>query len=151
MRTSRKNKQKMYFANYDSATTLYERDSEGNIIYETYTDSDGTVYTYAKELGVSTAGYHDAQEMYANISMSGGDAQAREYGMDVSQYSAIIICSVGAYDIDEKSLIWFKNEVGYKDAEQTEIDPKTADYRVIKVSPSLNYVKYILQRNVTDA
>lgn len=140
----------MLFANYKDAEPIYEKDEDGNIIYETYYDTDGTEYTYPVEIGLSQVGYTSPQKMKGNIVFSGGETEAKEFGLDASDYTAILICPKDAYDINETSLIWFKNEVGYKDIEHTEIEPNTADFRVVKCSPSLNYDKYALRKVINN-
>lgn len=150
MRTMQRNKVKFLYSNYNESETIYELDTDGNVIYDSYTDTDGTVYNYPKEIGSTSPGYTSPKKMYANISMSGGEAEAREFGLDVSQYSAILICEKNKYNIDETSIIWYKNSVEYKDAEETEIEPNSADYRVVKVSESINYVRYVLQKVINN-
>lgn len=150
MRTMRKNKQKMFYSNYTDGSPIYDYNSDGTIKYEEYTDSDGTVYRYPIELGQTSPGYSEPKEMFANITLSGGEAEAREFGLDISQYSAVLVCDKNTYDISETSLIWFENAIAYKSIGSTEIEPNSADYRVVKVSPSLNYVKYILQKVINN-
>ena len=80
--------------------------------------------------------------------MSGGEAEAQEYGLSISDYNAILVCQKGYVPITEGSLIWFKSEVMYKDIDKTILEPNSADYTVIKVSESLSFVKYILKARV---
>ena len=89
--------------------------------------------------------YSDPIEFLANFSMSGGDAQAVEFGVDLSQYDATITTQKGLIPITETSLIWFESEPIFKDGR---VDPKSADYKVVKLNPTLNFDKYILKRLV---
>lgn len=144
MRTLKRNKQKMFYSLQGEEVPIYEMDSEGNIIY--YEDSDGN--RIPLETGEYEIGYSEPVEFYSNVSMSGGEAEAQEYGLSVSDYNAILVCQKGYVPITEGSLIWIESEVGYKDIDKTILEPNSADYKVIKVSKSLSFVKYILKARV---
>lgn len=133
MRTQNKNKQKLKYANIVGETPVYTE----------YTEVDGTVVKL--ETGEYEIGYSEPISFLGNIAMSGGEAEAQEFGLSIADYNATILCSKGAFPITEGSLIWFKSDVGYKYVDNTGIDQKTADYEVIKVSESLNIVKYVLK------
>lgn len=150
MRTLQRNKTTMFYSKWLGSQPIYERDSDGNIIYETYVDSDGTEYTYPKEIGIDDNAYSIPQKIEVNIVFSGGEAEAKEFGLDLSDYHAVIICEKDEYDIDETTLIWLENAIVYKDIDKTIIEPNSADFMVVKKSPSLNYSKYALRRKVTD-
>lgn len=144
MRTLKRNKQKMFYSLQGEEVPIYEMDSEGNIIY--YEDSDGN--RIPLETGEYEIGYSEPVEFYSNVSMSGGEAEAQEYGLSVSDYNAILVCQKGYVPITEGSLIWIESEVGYKDIDETILEPNSADYKVIKASKSLSFVKYILKARV---
>lgn len=144
MRTLKRNKQKMFYSLQGEEVPIYEMDSEGNIIY--YEDSDGN--RIPLETGEYEIGYSEPVEFYSNVSMSGGEAEAQEYGLSVSDYNAILVCQKGYVPITEGSLIWIESEVGYKDIDETILEPNSADYKVIKVSKSISFVKYILKARV---
>lgn len=156
MRTLRRNQQSMYYALQIGEVPIYNRDENGEIIYEHYEDSDGNIIYYLdengnkipSETGEYESGYSEPHEFFGNIAMSGGEAEAVEYGIDVSAYDATLVMEKGVLPIDETSLIWFESEVGYTDASMTHADGHTADYKVLAVKPSLNFVKYILGRIV---
>lgn len=153
MRTLRKNQQSMYYSLQIGEVPIYNRDENGEIIYEHYEDSDGNIIYYEdengnripSETGEYEIGYSDPISFFASIAMSGGEAEAQEYGLSVSDYNATLLCQKGAYPIVEGSLIWTKSGVGYKDTNNDIVDGNTADYSVIKVSESLNFVKYVLK------
>ena len=133
MRTLKKNKQKLKYASI-----------VGNVpIYTEYTEVDGTVILL--ETGEYEIGYSLPIDFEGNIAMSGGEAEAQEFGLSLADYNATVVVPRGAIGVKEGSLIWFKSEVGYKYADQSQIDAKTADYEVIKVSESLNVTKYVLK------
>lgn len=134
MRTLKKNKQKMYYANQDRIVP----------IYETYIDDDGNEYQL--DTGETKLVYGDPVEFNGNISMSGGEAEAVEYGLNLADYSAILVMDKNTLPITETSLIW-QNTEPKKDADGN-TDEYSADYRIVKISPSLNIDKFILQKVV---
>lgn len=140
MRTLAKNKQKMYYALLNVEVSIYQKDADGNIMYDT--DSDGNKIPL--ETGETELGYGEPTEFLGNIALSGGESEAVEYGIDVSAYDATLIVDKHAIPLSETSLIWFESEVGYKDTEKTIVDANSADYKVLEVKPSLNVSKYIL-------
>lgn len=144
MRMQTKNKQKMYYALLDKEIPIYERDSNGNIIY--YTDADGNKIPLEK--GEHELGYSEPIEFFGNIALSGGESKEVEYGIDVSAYDATLIVDKNAIPLSETSLIWFESAVGHKDTDKTIVDPNSADYKVLEVKHSLNVSKYILGKTV---
>lgn len=141
MRMSNKNKQKMYYANQDKEVPIYEY----------YEDSDGN--TYPLDTGETKFVYEEPKEFDGNIAMSGGESEAVEFGVSVGDYEAVLLLSKGAKDkegnviiLKETSIIWFETEP-QRDAEGNP-DEFSADYRVIKPSPSLNTVRYVLKKVV---
>lgn len=131
----------MKYALQNAEIPIYQTDEDGNILY--YEDSEGNKIPL--ETGETEIGYSKPVDFMSSLAMSGGEAEAQEYGLSVSDYNATLLCQKGAYPIVEGSLIWTKSEVGYKDTNNEIIDPISADYEVIKVSESLNFVKYVLK------
>ena len=134
MRTLLKNNQKMYYALQDKVVP----------IYEIYTDEDGNEYQI--DTGERKTVYSDAVQFLGNITMSGGEAEAREFGLNLADYEAILVVAKNTLPLTETSLIWLNSEPK-KDAENY-TDEFSADFRIVKISPSLNYDKYVLQRIV---
>lgn len=141
MRTLKKNTQKMYYANQDREVP----------IMETYYDDEGNAYEY--DTGETKLVYGEPKEFDGNIAMSGGEAEAVEFGISTSDYEAVLLLSKGEKDkegnviaLKETSLVWF--ETGPQKDENGYTDEFSADYRVIKPSPSLNTVRYVLKKVV---
>lgn len=134
MRTLNKNKQKLFYANQDRIVPIYEyyEDEEGNLI--------------PLDTGETKLVYGEPVEFNGNIAMSGGEVEAQEFGLSQADYSAILITSKNTLPITETSLIWFETEP------QTDIDGNTdeysADYKIVKISPSINVDKFILSKVV---
>ena len=124
MRCLLKNKQKMYYALYIEST---ETTTGKTIII------DGE--SVEVEYGSTSQEYTAPVEFKGNIAFTGGDVYETEYGIDKSKYSAVLVMNKGEIPIDEHSLIWY----------DTPPDGK-ADFKVVKVVPSLNVDKYLLQR-----
>lgn len=134
MRTLRKNKQKMYYANQDREVP----------ITETYYDDEGNAYEL--DTGETELVYGEPIEFKGNIAMSGGESEAVEFGLDLSQYEAVLLVGKNTLPIDETSRIWHTSEPTKDDKGYT--DEYSADYRIVKISPSLNFDKYVLQKVV---
>ena len=143
MRTLDKNKQTMYYALLDKEVPVYEIDENGEILYVEIDEERIPV-----ETGDTKLGYGESTKLLGNIAMSGGEMEAREFGLSPEDYNAIVVCRINEYPIKEGTLIWHENKVGYEDVDKTIVDADTADYIVIKVHKSLNTVKYILKARV---
>ena len=145
MRTQRRNQQKMYYALYDKEIPIYATDEEGNIIYDSYTTEEGETITYPIEVE-RVSGYSDAVPFKGNIAMSGGEAEAVEFGLSTADYEAVLVMDKDEIPIVEGSKIWHTTEPK-KNADGT-TDEFSADYFVVKYSPSINVDKYVLQKVV---
>lgn len=135
MRTLNKNTQKMYYANQDRIVPIYEyyEDEEGNLIP---LDTGDTKLVYGEPI-----------EFKGNIAMSSsGEVEIQEFGLSQADYSAILVVDKDYIPLTETSLIWFENKPK-KDIDGN-TDEFSADYRIVKISPSLNVAKYALQKVV---
>ena len=139
MRNLKKNKQTMYYALLNKTQPVYERDELGNIIY---IEIDGVQVPV--ETGDTELVYSKPVKFKGNISTSGGESKETEYGIDSTDYDAVLMMMKNDLPITETSIIWHTSNIGYKDADKTIIDDKSADYVVKKRSPSLNQFKYLL-------
>jgi hypothetical protein len=119
---------------------VYERDSDGNIRTITVDGEQVPVPTGEKEIL-----YTKPVEFSSGVAMGGGDAEAKGYGLSVTDYNATCVCPKNAYPIAEGALIWDKSEIVYKDAEKTIPEPTSADYMVIKPLDSKNFTQYVLK------
>lgn len=143
MRLLRKNMQPMKYSLQDGRVPIYERDENGDIVY---IEVDGQKVPV--ETGEYETGYSAPVDFMGNISMSGGEAEAKEFGMDIGDFDAVIVLEKDAVPLTETSIIWHTSPVKYKDEQNTIVDSKSADYAVKRVSPSLNFTKVLLQRIV---
>lgn len=143
MRLLRKNMQPMKYSLQDGRVPIYERDENGDIVYIEVEGKKVPV-----ETGEYETGYSSPVDFVGNISMSGGEAEAKEFGMDIGDFDAVIVLEKDAVPLTETSIIWHASPVKYKDEQNTIVDSKSADYAVKRVSPSLNFTKVLLQRIV---
>jgi hypothetical protein len=130
----------MYYSLQDGEKPVYQTDSEGNI---KYIEVDGVEIPI--ETGEVEIAYTLPAEFFANMAMSGGEAEAKEYGLTTADYDCTLLCERNAYPLKEGSLVWIKSEIVFKDEDENIINPASADYTVMKCSESLNYVKYLLK------
>ena len=142
MRTLRRNKQAMKYSIKGERQPIYELDEFGNMIVEKV-DDEGNVYY--RETGSYTSNWSNPTVFYGNIAMSGGEAEAQEFGLSVADYNAVISMAKDEVPLTLGALIWLNSEVLYKDEENINLDETSADFTVIKASESINEVKYILK------
>lgn len=147
MRTLRKNqvplKYSLQIAEIPEFETIY------------YEDDDGNQYPIdIKPTGKTEVVYSKPADFMASISMSGGEAEAVEYGLSTADFQAVIVTPLNTVPLKEGALIWHTSEPQLKHIE-VEIDDivlngdyavkTSADFIVMKKSPSLNVDKYILE------
>ena len=111
---------------------------------ETITDNDGNVL----DTGESRKAYSSPINFKANIVQSGnGQAEMYEFGLNLADFNAIIVVGKDTLPIKEGSLIWEDSEPvivgGYA-------KKSSADYIVVKHSPTPSVDKFVLRRLVTS-
>lgn len=149
MRTLRRNQQKIKYALQIGEFPIFETDDDGAVKY----DGETPLQTGKFEIA-----YSEPVPFLASISMSGGEAEAVEYGLSTADYSAVMITEKNAVPLTEGAIIWHTSKSEYKyGGEEISItvnnkpikskfvERTSADYIVMKKSPSLNFDKYILQ------
>lgn len=138
MRRQIRNQQKMWYSLLEENAVVYERDKDGNIIYDTMKDGTKVPRTTGRRKDM----YSAPVEFWGNISASGGVAESQPYGMDLSDYDAILYSPKGRLPLTETSRIWYKTTPVLKNGE---VDPNSADYKVCRVPPALDEVRYLLK------
>ncbi len=146
MRTLRRNKQTIKYANLVGSTPIYVLNESGNRVVD-YVDGEGV--TYYLQTGDFQITYTDPVSASTNISFSGGEVQTQEFGVDVSAYDATLVYLLGEFPISETSLIWYQSTPTFiGTGDNRHVDPKSADYKVLSVKPSLNFTKVLLGKLV---
>ena len=139
MRQLNQNKQTLIYANYIGSIPVYDYDEEGNIIT---TDVDGeSVPVIVSHID----GYSEPTEFKANISFNSGETDLSEYGLNTSDYNAIISADKGKLPFDERTLIWHKAKPQY---DGKNVKPESAEYKVVAIKTSLNEERFILKKRV---
>ena len=141
MRNLKKNKRKMFYANYIAEEPVYAKDAYGNIIT---TDVDGVDVPVIDSY---KSGYSLIEEFWANISFNSGETKITEFGLSDSAYNAIISADKGTLPFDERTLIWLE-EPDYQG--NSGAISESADYRVVAIKTSLNEERFILKKRVED-
>lgn len=144
------NKQDMKYSLQGQTVTIYERDDEGNILYEGYTDTEGNFIPYLDDEGnkipkvlEEKTGFSEPVDFKANISFSGGEAQSKEYGFDTADFDAILLTDRNTLPIQKGDLIWLDSKPTYTD--DSLVDETSADFTIVGIKPALYSVKYMLK------
>lgn len=154
MRHPRKNMIPLKYALFLKDTPIYETDEDGNVKY--YEDSEGN--RYPLDTGEKELTYYDAVPFLCSFAMSGGEAEAVEYGLSTADYEAKLSYAKGNFPIKEGSLIWKNSEVKYRYGgnemefdvggeivKTKSTDPISSDYMVLKLVESKNEIVAILK------
>lgn len=137
MRSLKKNMQKLYYSLYLEQITIYEKDNDGNIIYD---EIDGERYP---RIIAERAGYNKPVFFDANVSAGKGTAQEDVFGKDID-FTRTISTTDLTLPIDELSIVWIESEPKY--LEDGTVDPNSADYKVAtKPARSLNQLMIALK------
>lgn len=144
------NKQSMKYSLQGATITIYEKDDEGNILYEGYTDSDGNFIPYLDDNGdkipkvlEEKIGFSEPVDFKASITFSGGEAQSQEYGFDTTDFDAVLLTNKKKYPFEKGTLIWLDSEPTYRD--DGLVDETSADFTIAGIKPALYSTKYVLK------
>ena len=144
MRTLNKNTTQMWYALHRDSEPIYKLDEHGNKIV-VYTDESTTPPTaYYEKVGTTEEGYTSPVSFCGNIAYSAsGEAETTEFGISTAEYEADVTVSKDLLPIDETSLIWTHEPQVDESGYAVESD---ADFKVVKVRPSLNQTRYLLAK-----
>ena len=144
MRTLGKNKTQMWYALHRESEDIYKLDEHGNKIIVYVDESTVPPTVYYEKVGHTKEGYSAPVEFFGNIAFNkSGEAETTEYGVSLAEYEATVTVSKDYLPIDETSLIWTHEPLMDGDGYAIKSD---ADFRVLKISPSLNVTKYLLAK-----
>ena len=132
MRTLQRNKQDLFYAVYLGKLQKQKIDKDGNVI----------------KTGEKKDTYGEPVSFQGNIALSGGESEAAEFGLDVSDYDAKIVLEKNLYPIKEGYLVWDESIPEVDDDGHSLIT--SADYRVVKKVPSINGERYVLKALVNE-
>ena len=147
MRCLKKNKQKLYYALLIGTEPEYKLDEHGEKIVD-YVDEETGEVMYVTT-GTNKPVYGEPVEFQGNIALAGSDLLRQEFGISDEHYEAVLVLNKGEIPITETSLIWYQTEPGVRAVENEYLaDDSTADYRILRIVPSLNNDRYILAKVV---
>lgn len=128
MRTLRQNKQRMYYS---------------NIVTEEPLRFDGFDTNY--DFGHDEIKFTTPTMFYANIGNTGNSvATPFEFGLNEADDRMMICTEHNKFPLEVGSIIWETSEIRYK--QDGSPDETSADYRVVKIRPSLNSDRYIVRK-----
>lgn len=124
MRTARRIKQKMYYSLQGTSTETYERDSEGNIIY----DIIGGTYV-PRTTGEPMQSYGEPVEFFNSISGQLTEDEMRAFGGEKIGIAKMTYHK-NEFPFKTGTLIWKDSEIQYSEGTIVE---ESADYVVLGV------------------
>lgn len=143
MRTAWKVRQSMYYALKGEPQPIYERDSEGNIIYLIIGGE-----SVPKESGETTNGIEEPVPFKNSIGSSLSQAEIEAYGVQ-GRTLASMTYPREKYPFKVGTLIWQNSEVGRLDS--GEVDEDTADYVIAGINESgQHFWRAILRSNARN-
>ena len=125
MRTARRKKQKMFYSNFTKEIPIYEKDSEGNVIYREMPDGTSIPLT----TGEPIQGYEDPHEFFNSITATLTEDEIQAFGGEKKAVAKITFHK-GEFPFVTGTLIWKNSAVKYEDEV---VDAKSADYRVVGI------------------
>lgn len=125
MRTARRKTQKMFYSNLDKEIPIYNKDSQGNIIYVDMPDGQSV----PSKTGETKQGYGDPVEFYNSISGTLTEDELQAFGGE-KRAVAKMTYRKADFPFSIGTLIWKDSEVKYIGSE---IDENSADYRVMGI------------------
>lgn len=149
------NKQEMRYSKQGERVTIYKRDENGNIVYESYKDlASGSVIYYTDEDGDKIpkilgekVGFSEPTYFYANISNKLSEVLVKEFGIDDSSTYVQIVTDKGELPIKAGDVVWKQSDPTY--TEDGLVDEKSADYVCKGVADEgLTVDLFLLQKNV---
>lgn len=147
MRVMTRNKQKIKYAELLGVEPVYELDENGNRKVD-FVDDQGV--THYVTTGEDVYFYENPHEEDINIALSGGEVSFDEFGVNPTDYDATLVYELNKFPITETCLVWYQTEPRYIGENlERRVDPDSADYRVVKVIPSLNQTKVLLSKLIT--
>lgn len=150
---SLKNKQNLRYANLTNAVPKYLYENGEIVTTEVDGESVPVVCGYLDSV------YENPVSFLANITPIGSESYARHntaiaraYGIDVSEYEALIVLKAGEYPLHEATYVWHASEPKYVNigGSQSVVDVSSADYKVERVATSKNVMLAMLRRTNHD-
>lgn len=140
MRLQRKNKKWITYSLFDRIEPVYKHDDNGNVVMAVIDGDQVPVEIGQREL------YTQPKRKLVSFSTGGKSAIKEEYGIDDTDWNAMVMVELGKLYLDTQSIVWRNNSVTYR--EDGSVDPNSAEYKVVRVLPSNTVQRYLLQKVV---
>ena len=141
MRIQRRDLRHLYYAyQTNGRVPVYVTDDNGNIIFDNVDGVD-----VPRQTGTFTQEYSKPIPFDGFITWDVSEAQARSFGLALGSYSAVLTVMKDQIDLEETGIIFWSTT---PDVTQPANDAD-ADFRIGGVQPSINFTRYVLQRNTT--
>lgn len=145
MRTSERDKQKMFYSLLEDTKPIYVLDSNGNKIVD-YVDEDGNIFY--RETGDFRATYTEPIEFWASISSNLNEMHCREFGVDQSSIYAQLCVAKDYVPLAFGAKIWKDSDIVWEDEEAKIPNADSSDYTVKGLLDEyLNFDWFLLSRN----
>lgn len=145
MRTSERDKQKMFYSLLEGTFPIYELDEDGNKIVD-YTDEEGNIFY--RETGDYRATYSEPIEFWASISSNLNEMHCREFGVDQSSIYAQLCVAKDYVPLGFGAKIWKDSEIIWEDKAARIPNADSSDYTVKGLLDEyLNFDWFLLARN----
>lgn len=136
----------MWYSLYGATIPVYERDEDGNIVYQMI---DGEMIP--SETGTYETSYGKPVEFKANIHSELSEMHLKSYGVDQSSIYSEICVKKGELPLKIGTVIWRESEIIYEDEEKTIPKQSSADYTVKGImTEGLTEDYFLLQRNSAE-
>ena len=146
-RTARNNKQNMYYSLYSGTVPVYEKDTQGNVIYIVVDGEQVPV-----EAGTQEAQYSEPVPFTANISSNLNEMHVRAWGVDQSAIYSEIVCQKDELPLEVGTIIWRQSPIVYDDVINNIPRQSSADYTVVGTrTEGLTEDWFLLQKNSSDS
>lgn len=143
MRVPRRIKQKMYYSLLIGKEPIYERDDLGRIVYQIIAGERIPI-----ETGESLDKYSEPVEFFNSISGELTEDELKAFGT-VNNATSKITYKRDQYPFRTGTIIWKQSEI--KRNASNEVDPTSADYRVVGIMNEGQYFwKALLQVNTHE-
>lgn len=146
MRLPKRDKQNMYYSNFVETQKEYQRDENGDIIYE---DVDGVETPV--ETGIEKQVFETPTQFRASISSNLNEMHIKSWGADQSSIYSEIVCPKGYLPLKIGAIIWRTSEIEWEDENHTIPKASSSDYTVCGLmDEGLTEDMFLLKRNSSD-
>lgn len=146
MRLPKRDKQNMYYSNFIETHKEYQRDENGDIIYE---EIDGVETPV--ETGIEKQVFATPTSFRASISSNLNEMHIKAWGCDQSSIYSEIVVPKGYLPLKIGAIIWRTSEIEWEDEQHIIPKASSSDYTVVGLmDEGLTEDMFLLKRNSSD-